>query len=196
MRKLTTIVLTIAAGLLLVAARNAGAQTNAPSFTAGLDEMASAVSSATNWTILGGAGRATTGNRDIAFGAVAYNFNQNVGIVAGVDTLWAPHQNVEQQVNVVKGGVILSAPIHPFAFIGSTFATNIVGTPFVSALVASPSGGSSDSVATIGTAGINFDLVSFKNFELVAGGQYETRSGSGFWDGNYVIFHFGVIRRF
>jgi hypothetical protein len=199
MRKiLPIIILTIACGLLLVAARNAGAQTvqPAPSFTAGLQEMADAVSSSTNWTVITGVGRATKGNRDIAFGAIAYNFNQNVGLVAGVDTLWAPNQDIERQQNVVKGGVTLSAPIHPFAFIGSSFATNIVGTPFAAALVASPSGGSSDSIATIATVGCNFDLVSFKNFELVVGGQYETRSGSGFWNGNYIIVHLGISRRF
>ena len=174
------------------------AQTNppAPSFSAGLQEMANAVSSSTNWTVLGGAGRATTGDRDIAFGAVAYNFNENVGILAGVDTLWAPHQSQEQQVNVLKGGITLSAPIHPLAFIGSTFLTNVVGTPFAMALVATPSGGSPDSIATIAGGGINFDLVSFKNFELVLGGEYENRTGSGFWNGSYGMIHFGLSRRF
>ena len=189
----------MAASVLLIAlAINCRAQStnSAPSFTAGLDEMANAVSSSTNWTILGGAGRATKGDRDLAFGAVAYNFNQNVGIVVGEDVLWAPHQSQAEQVNVVKGGVTLSAPIHPFAFIGSTFATNVVGTPFVAALVAQPSGGSKDPIATITTAGIDFDIVSFKNFELVAGAQYETRTGSGFWDGNYAIIHLGISRRF
>ena len=167
-----------------------------PSFSAGLQEMADAVSSSTNWTLIGGIGRSTKGSRNIAFGAVAYNFNENVGIVAGIDTLWAPHQDVERQQNVVKGGVTLSAPIHPFAFIGSTFATNIVGIPFAAALIASPSGGSSDAIATIGTVGCNFDIISFKNFELVVGGQYETRSGSGFWNGNYIIGQIGISRRF
>lgn len=183
--------------LTLMALARAGAQTNnPPSFSGGLQEMARAISSSTNWTILGGAGRALKGDKDIAFGAVAYNFNENVGIVAGADTLWAPHQNIQQQDNVVKGGVTLSAPIHPFAFIGSSFATNIVGTPFAAALVASPSGGSSDSIATIAAGGINFDLVSFKNFELVAGAEYETRTGSGIWNGNYGLVHVGISRRF
>lgn len=161
-----------------------------------ITKLAGDVSSSTNWTIVGGAGRSTTGNRYIAFGAVAYNFNQNIGIVAGEDTLWSPNQSQAQQINVVKGGVTIQAPIHPFAFLGSTFATNIVGSPFIAALVASPSGGSSDAIATIATVGINFDIVSFKNFELVAGAQYETRSGSGFWNGNYGLVHLGISRRF
>ena len=158
-----------------------------------ISKLVGDIASSTNWTVIGGAGRATKGNRDLAFGAIAYNFNQNVGVVAGMDTLWAPgkHQN-----NVVKGGITLSAPIHPFAFLGSTFATNIIGTPFVAGLVAAPSGGSSDSVATIGSVGVNFDIVKFKNFELVAGAQYETRSGSGFWNGNYGLVHLGISRRF
>lgn len=203
MKTLNRIILIAAIVLLCVAVKNANAQTNqitnllpSPSFSAGLQEMAGAVSSSTNWTILGGIGRSTTGNRDIAFGAVAYNFNENVGILAGMDTLWAPHQSQVQQVNVLKGGITLSAPIHPFAFIGSTFLTNIVGTPFGMALVASPSGGSSDSIATIAGGGVNFDIVGFKNFELVAGIDYENRTGSGYWDGAYAMFHFGVSRRF
>lgn len=171
----------------------AGYSSQAQSVSDDFSKLAGDIAGSTNWTVIWGAGRATKGNRDLAFGAVAYNFNQNVGVVAGMDTLWAPdkHQN-----NVVKGGITLSAPIHPFAFLGSTFATNIVGTPFVAALVAAPSGGSSDAVATIGSVGVNFDIVRFKNFELVAGAQYETRSGSGFWNGNYGLLHLGISRRF
>ena len=203
MKKLTTIILFAATiGLLCLFAVGARAQTNqipnlipAPSFSAVLQEMAAAVANSTNWTILGGAGRATTGNRNIAFGAVAYNFDP-VGILVGVDTLWAPHQSQQQQVNVLKGGITLSARIHPLAFIGSTFLTNVVGTPFGMALVATPSGGSKDSIATIAGGGINFDIVQFKNFELVIGAEYENRTGSGFWDGAYAMAHLGISRRF
>jgi hypothetical protein len=203
MNKTLKLLWTIATiGLLALAVSARAQSTNqipnlipAPSFSAGLQEMASAVASSTNWTIIGGAGRATTGNRDIAFGAVAYNFDP-VGILVGVDTLWAPHQSQQQQVNVLKGGITLSARIHPFAFIGSTFLTNVVGTPFGMALVATPSGGSKDSIATIAGGGINFDIVQFKNFELVIGAEYESRTGSGFWDGAYAMAHLGVSRRF
>ena len=204
MKKITSIILFAATiGLLCLFAVGARAQTNQvpnllpdPSFSAGLQEMASAVANSTNWTILGGIGRATTGNRDIAFGAVAYNFNENVGILAGVDTLWAPHQSQQQQVNVLKGGITLSAPIHIFAFVGSTFLTNVIASPFGMALVATPSGGSKNSIATIAGGGFNFDLVGFKNFELVAGVDYESRTGSGFWDGTYAMAHLGIGRRF
>jgi hypothetical protein len=186
-----------ASALLIIAAKSASAQTNAPpTFTGGLQEMASAVSSSTNWTIVGGAGRGLTGNKNLAFGAVAYNFNENVGLLVGMDTLWTPSGAQPQQNNVVKGGITLSAPIHPFAFIGSSFLTNVVGTPFALALATQPSGGSSDSIGTVAGGGINFDIVSFKNFELVAGAEYESRSGAGYWNGNYALIHFGIGRRF
>jgi len=172
------------------------AQTNPPpSFSGGIQQIADAIGLAP-WTAVFGAGRASTGNRNLAFGAVAYNFNQNVGAVIGVDRLWAPHQDVQQQDNALKGGLTLSAPIHPFAFLGSSFAfaTNVVGTPFVSALIATPTGGSSDSVATIATVGINFDLASWKGFTLGAGGQVETRSGSGYWNGTYYLADLNISK--
>lgn len=190
----TKILITLAA--LVLGAGYSQAQTNNPTFTDGLQIMAQSVASATNWTVLGGVGQSLKGQNRIGFGAVAYNFNQNVGIVAGVDTLWQMHGNAAQQQNVLKGGVTLSAPIHPLAFIGSTFLTNVVATPFAAELMASPTGGSSDSVATITAAGLNFDIVSIKNFELVAGAEYETRTGSGVYNGNYGLIHLGLSRRF
>ena len=182
-------------------AANAIVATNpapAPTISGGIEEIAAAIGSSTNWTIVTGAGRGLKGNKNVAFADLAYSFNQNVGLVGGVDYLWAPHQNVDSSENVVKGGVTLKAPIHPFTFLGSSggFLTNVIAEPFGAYLIATPTGGSQDSVATITTLGINFDLAKLKNFELVAGLQYESRSGAGYYDGNYALFHLGIGRRF
>jgi hypothetical protein len=168
------------------------AQSNpSASFTGAVQQFSEAVTSATNWTAIAGYGRSTAGNKNVAFADVAYNFNQNVGIVIGYDYLWAKGQS---QANVVKGGVTLSATVHPFAFLGSTFATNIVATPFVADLLATPKNNSG--IGNIITTGINFDVYSFKNFELGAGVQMERRYGQGYWNGNYWLGHIGVTRKF
>jgi hypothetical protein len=59
------------------------AQTNVPSISGGIQEIGQAIANSTNWTGVAGYGRATKGNKNLAFFDAAYNFNQNVGIVAG-----------------------------------------------------------------------------------------------------------------
>jgi hypothetical protein len=164
----------------------------APSaFNAALTEMGQAISSGTNWDALAGYGHSLSGSgRSLAFIAVAYNFNENVGVVAGYDYLWAKGKG---QANAVKGGVTLSLPMRPLAFIGSTFLTNIIGTPFVGDLLASPKG--NNAIGNIVTTGINFDVYKISNFELCVGVQYEKRIGQANWDGNYGIIHFALSRR-
>ena len=170
--------------------------TNTGSFSDGFKIMAQAITSGTNWTVLGGYGRSTKSmltsrGNNIAFMDVAYQFDGPVGLVAGYDYLWAKGQS---QANAVKGGVTLSATIHPLAFVGSTFLTNVVGTPFVGDLLATPKNG--NAIGNIVTTGINFDLVAIKNFELSLGAQYENRAGQGVWDGNYVLGHAALTRKF
>lgn len=157
-----------------------GAQTNAPSFSVGLSEIEQAITDSTNWTLIGGYGHSLKGKNNLAFGDLAYSFNSNVGLVAGCDDLWASGQRA--QANIVKGGVTLGAHIRPFAFIGSTFLTNITANVFASDLLATPKGNSS-AIGNIITTGLNFDLLSFKNLEFVAGVQLEKRMGQGNWDG-------------
>jgi hypothetical protein len=189
MKKLKLII-----GLALVAGITTQAQTNAPSISGGIQEIGQAIAASTNWTVVSGYGRSTSGNRNLAFFDVAYNFNENVGIVAGYDYLWSKGQ--QSQANIVKGGITLSATIHPFAFVGSTFLTNVVATPFAADLLATPSGNNNSGIGNIVTAGVNFDVLSFKNFELVSGLQYENRMGQGYWSGNYLMEHLGISRRF
>lgn len=184
----------ILAAILCCGLSTVKADTNSPSISGGIQEIGQAIAASTNWTVIGGYGRATAGNRNLAFADAAYNFNQNVGIVAGYDYLWSKGQ--VSQANIVKGGITLSAPIHPFAFLGSTFLTNTIATPFVSDLLATPSGNNNSGIGNIVTGGVNFDIVSFKNFELVSGIQYENRMGQSYWDGNYILIHLGISRRF
>ena len=164
----------------------------ASSIQGGLQEIGQAVASSTNWTVLSGYGRSLSDNRNLAFGAVAYNFNQNVGIVLGYDRLWANGQ--PSVVNAVKGGITLSAKIHPFAFLGSPFFSKLEATPFVADLLATPRG-NGNALGNIVTTGVNFDVYSFKNFELGVGAQYEKRMGQGFWDGNYGVIHVAITRK-
>lgn len=189
MNKIKTV---IGLAMLSLALTTQAQSTNSsPSFSAGLREIADAISSSKDWTVVAGAGRSTTGSKNLAFADVAYAFNDNVGAVVGYDYLWSRGND---QLNAVKGGLTLQATIHPLAFIGSTFATNIVGTPFVSALVATPKSG--DNIGLITTAGINFDVYRFKNFSVDSGFQLENRTGQGEWNGNYLLIHLGLSRKF
>lgn len=154
--------------------------------------LAKDIGSATNWTAIAGYGHSTAGNKNVVFADVAYNFNANVGVIVGYDYLFG---NGNSQANIIKGGVSLSATIHPFAFIGSTSLTNIVAQPFVADLLATPKN-SSVGIGNIVTTGINFDIYKFKNFELDAGIQYENRTGQGFWNGSYILGHIGISRKF
>jgi hypothetical protein len=177
----------------LLAGITAQADTNAPTISGGLQEMAQAISSTTNWSTVAGGGHSLKGRNWLAFGAVAYDFNQNVGVVAGVDSLFAKGA---QQSDVVQGGITLKAPIHLFAFIGSTFLTNIVGIPFASELMANPTGNTSAPIGAITTGGINFNFVQLKNFEFGGGLQVENRQGQGRWNGNYGLVHLELTRLF
>ena len=179
---------------------SAQSSTNGPSFSQGLGIIWDAATTATNWSGVVGGGHSLTGSKSIVFGDLAYNFTQNVGVVIGYDDLFAPKwakplaNGQDNQANIVNGGVTLNATIHPFAFVGSTFLTNIVGQPFVTDLIAQPKG--NNAIGNIITTGVNFDIVSFSNFELSAGAQYESRQGQGFWDGNYALAHLALTRTF
>ena len=53
-----------------------------------------------------------------------------------------------------------------------------------------------DAIGNIITTGVNFDLYQFKNLSLGAGIQYEKRTGQGEFDGNYILFHIAISRKF
>lgn len=164
-----------------------------PTLTGGLQQIADAAGSATNWAALAGYGQGiNNGAKKLYFADLSYNFTPLVGLVIGGDELSA-HDQVSQQ-NVVKGGVTLSMPSHIFAFLGSTFMTNVVTTPFVADLLATPTSG--NTVGNIVDTGMSIKLFDISNFKVEFEGHYENRSGEGFYSGNYWGVSLALRRAF
>ena len=161
-----------------------------PSFTDGLKTMEQAITSGTNWTFIGGYGHSLKGNNNLAFVDVAYDFNENVGVVVGYDALSGSGQS---QFNSLKGGVTLKTTIYPLAWTGVASLARIPGQPFVGDLVATSRDGS---VGNIVTTGINFNVYSFSRYVVDVGVQYELRAGEGVFNGNYGLIHAGISRSF
>lgn len=174
--------------LLALVSMPAMAQTNGL-FT-GIEQTANALVGVTNWNFATGYGRATTGNRNLAFTDILYNISENVGFVVGGDYLWSKNNG---QFNTLKGGVTLQVPVHLFAFLGSTFLTNAVATPFGSELIAQPSG-NTVGVGNIVLGGMKMDLATVSNFKLSLGAFYESRVGQGKWDASYPA-GFAIVSR-
>jgi hypothetical protein len=161
-----------------------------PSFNAGLQQIYDAATSATNYGVVFGGGRSTTGQRNLAFADLAYNFNSNVGLIIGYDYLWASkHLGQPSQANLVKGGVNLQANVQPLKNFG---LTNFTVTPFGFALVATGNG----NVSEILGAGVKTTLYTFKGFDLGGGLMYETRTGAGFWNGKYITGFLSLSKGF
>jgi hypothetical protein len=161
-----------------------------PTFSGGLQQIYDAATGATNYGLVIGGGRSTTGQRSLAFADLAYNFTPSVGLVVGYDYLWASkHLNQPSQANLVKGGVNLQANLQPLKNYGFT---NFTVTPFGFALVATGSGTVSEILGT----GVKTTVTTFKGFNLNVGVMYEHRTGAGFWDGNYVTAFTALSRGF
>lgn len=158
----------------------------------GIQLISDAVTGSTNWTVLSGYGHSLTKQNNIGFVDLAYNLNNNVGLVGGYDDLW---NSKTSQANAVKGGLTLQMQIHPFAFMGSTYLTNIVATPFVADLMATPNN-SSSGIGNIIDTGASFHIYQFMNFQLGAEVHYENRSGQGDWNANYLMGSLSISRRF
>lgn len=180
----------IGVGLLALTVINTQAQTNTGSFLSGLTTMEQAVTSGTNWSIVGGYGHSLKGNNSLEFGDVAYAFNDNLGAIVGYDALQGSGVSL---YNSVKGGLTLKTQIFPLAWTGIAALEKIPGQPFVGDLIATAKDGS---IGNIVTTGINFNVYSFKNFNLDLGVQYELRAGEGVFNGNYALIHAGISRRF
>lgn len=163
----------------------------APTLMGGISEIGDAIATATNWTATVGYGRALKGNTSLGFADVAYNFNQNVGVIVGLDYV---HQAQQSDWNDVRGGISLSLPMHPFSFIGGTnFLTKLVATPFVADLLATPRSGAA--IGNLVVTGAKVDLWNVGNFNLGLLGAYEHREGQGSADGNYALFGIALTRK-
>jgi hypothetical protein len=175
--KLSRIILWTASGLLLIAVKQASAQSSI--FQEGWD----AFTSSTNFAVIGFYGRSTTGNKSVAGGDYIYNLTKNqtvnAGLVLGGDFLWAKGTN---DANVVRGGLNLGAKIYPFKQFG---ATNFYGTVFIFDTIASPINASDGAVGNVVGTGVDFKWNVWKRLDVHIGGFYDNRTGQGRWNGNY-----------
>jgi len=183
-RPLITIVLLFALALAIFSCNRAGAQTvivtNAqtmPGFSAGLQMIYDSVTVSTNYAVIAGAVRSTTGSRNIGFVDYAYNFSQNVGLVLGYD--YCTSHGHASVANLIKGGISLQASIAPFKQFG---ITNFCIVPFGSVVIATGNG----VVGEIVSGGAKAVIASYKGFNFNLGALYESRTGEGYWDGRYV----------
>jgi len=162
-----------------------------PSFSSGLQEIYDSVTVSTNYAVALGGGRATTGNRNLAFADYVYNVSENVGLVLGYDYLWtAKAAGVPSQANLVKGGITLSAKIYPLKNFG---LTNTAVTPFANVLLATGNGSASEII----TAGGKLNIATFGGgWNLSAVGFWETRKDAGYWTASYVCGALAVSKGF
>ena len=160
-----------------------------PTLSGGLQQIYDSINS-TNVGVVVGGGRSTTGQRNLAFADLLYNFTPSVGMVIGYDYLWAgKSQDHPSQANLVKGGINLQADILPFKGFGWT---NVVVTPFGAALVASGNG----TVSEIYSAGGKIAVYSHWGLKFNVGAMVEKRTGSGYWDATYPCGFFAVTKGF
>lgn len=151
-----------------------------PTLSGGLQQVYDAVAGSTNFGFAAGYARGTTGNRNVAFADVPYNFNSNVGLLIGYEYLWtAKAAGIPSQANLVKGGLNLQADLKPLKQFGFT---NFTVTPFGFALVASGNG----TVSEIIGGGAKTTVLTWKGLNVNLGVLYENRTGAGFWNGRYV----------
>ena len=146
-------------------------------------------SNPTNYAVATFVGKSLDKNQWAAGAVVIENVNNNIGVVAGIDTLWGG--GTIGSANIVSGGVTLKAPCHPLTFLSS--ATNswthtLTATPYVIAMVATPISGTGNANGGLGSitrAGVNIDIVNIKGWELGAGIDYGKRTGAGNYSGNW-----------
>jgi hypothetical protein len=166
-----------------------------PTVSGGLQQLYDAALGSTNFALAvsGGVKLADT-HVKIAAVDYLYNFNENAGLLIGFDYLWGSQTN-GSAANVVKGGLNLKADIQPFKNFG---LTNIVATPFVAELVATPVSGTQNNggAGLISVAGLDFRIVTWKSITLHGGGFYENRTGQGWANGNYALIHLAASRGF
>lgn len=183
--------------LALLLSFTSSAQTNSGNVFGDLAKDIGLSTNPTNWAAVPFVGFASHGRT--AFGLVAVeNVAKNIGIMAGVDTLFGAGKI--GSANIVSGGLTLQAPFHPLQFIGMTgWTSNLMATPYAVALVGTPvrgTGTADGGLATITRVGVEVDLYNWKGFEFGLGGDYGKRSGSGGYDGNWVDVMFSVRKGF
>jgi len=118
-----------------------------------------------------------------------YNFNDNAGLLIGVDDIFGG-PNGTSQLSALRGGLQLKTTIEPLQVFG---VTNFVATPFAAELVSTAlNGANAGNVGLVTIAGADFNLYQFRWGNLHAGGMYENRTGEGWASGNYALAHLGL----
>ena len=102
----------------------------------------------------------------------AWNVNQNLGVVAGVD-----HVDTFLAFN---GGLQLKLPVKVFGVTATPFAITAIGMPFAGA------GADNGGVQTILSAGAAVDVAKFWGGTLSVVGAYGSRGGAGAYGGGYA----------
>ena len=181
---------TITLNLQAQTTNSSSSSTNAPTISGGLTEIydaleRSGLTTATNYALepyLAYAPSAPSGNQ-VGGGALAvYNVSTYLGTGLGVDYLG--------QFSLVSAQVQFKVPLHPFAFIGVSWATNLVVAPFALAGVGTGLSGSPGNAIAVTAAG------AYVEFGRLWGGRFNTGAAIGKWSnaGNYsgTRYHFFV----
>ncbi len=140
------------------------------------------------------AGRKLTGNVNLVGVGYIYNMTTSsngtsAGLLAGYDQLI---DKSGKHANIVKGGLNISATIHPLTGFGFP---NVVAEPYVAVLIATPTGGTSNNggIGQITDTGIAIPLHKFSSVTLYLIPSYENRTGEGAeFNGNYGLVGFTV----
>jgi hypothetical protein len=114
----------------------------------------------------------------------AYNFNNNAGLVVGLDYI--------DEFLAVSGGVQLQLPTRPLESIGYT---NFYATPFVlTAVGTSMSGAGTDNnnAQVIYAAGMKTDIYKANKYRVFGGFAIGTRTGAGAYSGQYLNLFAGA----
>jgi hypothetical protein len=175
MRKITIIILTIAIGLLIVAARNAHAQNPVQVV------FDSAVK---NGAVGGGFWRATTGNHNIASYDYLYALTTQpnglgAGLIVGGDCMFGGGSSA--QWNDVKGGFAIKYQFN----LGAIGFTNTVLEVYGGTAVATPRS-PAVGVGNITFVGLDYRLKLYQRIYFHIDPAYQTRTGQGEFDGNYL----------
>jgi hypothetical protein len=141
-----------------------------------------------NFIVAPFAGRKLTGNASCAGVLAAYDINQNIGLVGGIDHLWS--SGAASSTFTLSGGLQIQAVIHPFnrlAFL-PLWLQNEPAHPFAMSLVGAPmSGQNSGNVMNLNRVGIYFDIPVTKTWQFDIGAAFGNRTGCGpAYDGNWV----------
>lgn len=137
-------------------------------------------------------GNANRFSLDYVYNLTPENPNATAGLILGIDDIRAGGFS---EANVLKGGLTLKANVYPFKNFG---ATNFFVTPYVFALIATPTQGTGNNggIGELDGAGISYEHWFGKNVSVEAGAFYENATGEGQFNGNWAGVLLGLHYKF